>query len=92
VLEAGSVGARDLTYMLDVAVKIERLSRGQPSERVELVGQLVTPLIQQLIAVFVECNDIEDREARANSFAERADLVVESVVGRFLPAGIGGTA
>ena len=91
-IQGDKVSPRDLTYMMDIAVKIERLSRGQPSERVELVGQLVTPLIQALIAVFVECNDIDDREARAATFAERADEVTQAVVGRFLPTGIGGTA
>lgn len=91
-IEAKDIGPRDAAYMMDVSVKIERLSRGQPNERVELVGLLVTPLVQQLIAVFVECNDIEERDARATQFAERADQVVEAIVGRFLPSGIGGTA
>lgn len=91
-VKTAEMGPRDIAYMLDVAVKIERLSRGQPNERVEMIGLVVTPLIQQLITVFIEVNEIEDKEARAALFGERADLVVQSVVGRFLPSGIGGTA
>jgi len=75
---------RDLTYMLDIAVKIERLARGQPSERIELIGVLVTPLVQQFSAIFLEVNEIEDGRVRLEQFAARADVVMEEVIGRFL--------
>jgi hypothetical protein len=86
-LDPGHMGARELTYMWETGVKIERLSRGLPSERIELVGLLVRPLVQQFSAIFLEINDIEDAQVRMEQFAARADVVLENVTAGFLQAG-----
>lgn len=83
-VDAATLGPRDLTYMMDVAVKIERLARGAPSERIEMVGILVTPLVQAFGAIFLEINRIEDPDIRAEEYASRSDVVMEEIVSRFL--------
>lgn len=84
--ETPPAAPRELAYIMDLSIKWERLALGQPSERIELTHQLLTPLVQQLVLIFTEVNLIEDPEVRAQEFAARADTVVIDLAERFVGA------
>jgi hypothetical protein len=50
------------------------------------VYAVLTPLVQQLVAIFLEVNTIPDEELRRLQFASGADAVLEGIVSRFVPA------
>ena len=61
-----------------MGVDIERLARGQATTRAELTVQMLTPMINEIVALFAEVNVIEDPDTRLNVWATKADGIVET--------------
>jgi hypothetical protein len=67
---------RDAIHMADIGSKIERLARGEATDRHELTVQIVEPLVRQIVALFEQVNVLVDENARARQFAIGADSII----------------
>ena len=67
---------RDAVYLGDTGSKLERLARGEATDRHELTVQIVEPLVRQIVALFEQVNVLVDENARARQFAIGADSII----------------
>jgi hypothetical protein len=72
------ISVRDAIALLRMGVDVERLARGQATTRAELTVQMLTPMINEIVALFAEVNVIEDPDTRLNVWATKADGIVET--------------
>ena len=77
VIDPYRLSVRDAIHLLRVGTDIERLARGQATTRAELTVQMLTPMINEIVALFAEVNVIEDPDTRRNVWATKADAIVE---------------
>ena len=68
----------DAIRMVKTGVDIERLARGAPTERKELVAYVWNVAIRDIVGLFLEVNIIKDEKQRLVAWSEGADKIVES--------------
>ena len=78
VIDLDLLSVREAIHLLRVGTDIERLARGQATTRAELSVQVLTPIINEIVALFAEVNVIEDPDTRTSVWATKADAIVET--------------
>jgi hypothetical protein len=68
----------DAIRMVRTGVDIERLAKGAPTERKELVAYVWNIAIKDIVTLFLEVNIIKDEKDRLIAWTEGADRIVES--------------
>ena len=61
-------------------MKIERLVSGEATSRTEIVSQVLRPVVQSILAVFVESNEMASAPERLAAFAEGAQRVIDGAL------------
>ncbi|MDD4984174.1 MAG: hypothetical protein PHQ43_00095 [Dehalococcoidales bacterium] len=56
--------------------KVERLARGQATERTEIYVEMVNTLVMKLAGVFIAVNEIADPEERKRQYAQQCDDIL----------------
>ena len=84
VIDPYRLSVRDAIHLLRVGTDIERLARGQATTRAELTVQMLTPMINEIVALFAEVNVIENPATRASVWVTKADGIVEAYTPREL--------
>ena len=77
VIDPYRLSVRDAIHLLRAGTDIERLARGQATTRAELSVQMLTPMINEIVALFAEVNVIEGADTRLAAWATKADAIVE---------------
>ena len=73
-----AIEVSDAIRMVKTGVDIERLARGAPTERRELVAYVWNIAIKDIVTLFLEVNGIKDEKDRLVRWTEGADRIVES--------------
>ena len=68
----------DAIKIVKTGVEIERLARGVPTKRKELVSYVWNVAIKDIVTLFLEVNVIKDEKERLVRWTEGADRIVES--------------
>jgi hypothetical protein len=68
----------DAGTLIERGQRIERLATGEATHRHELTVQIVEPLIRQLVALFEQVNEMDNRDDRAREFSTGADSIIIS--------------
>ena len=80
-------GSNALGGLLGRGAKLERLARGEATERPEIVVSVLTHIIEGVAAVFVRVNILQDSDQRAALFAREADHIVDAEIAKLVPPG-----
>lgn len=75
-----NIAPAQLASMLDTGVKVERLARGQATERRDLAVAFVNGMIPTLAQLFVSVNMIGDPDTRADQFGEGLNEIAKRFV------------
>ena len=70
--------AVDAATVTTQGAKLERLARGEVTERREVEVQVYNTVVREIVALFVRVNIIPDSEERKREFAVGADRIIEA--------------
>lgn len=73
--------------LVDVGAKLERLSRGAVTERQEIIVSVWTTVVNEIAAIFLQINALDDPELRKREFASSVDDLIERHAAAALIAG-----
>ena len=76
----GPMSAGDIATLMERGSKMERLARGQATDRKEVAVHLVNHFIMQVMGLFLDVNKMEDAQEREAAFALGADGLVTSAM------------
>ena len=75
-------GVTALSLLLERGAKLERLARGEVTERNETVTSALHAIVEGISAVFVRVNILPDPDHRAALFGREADRIVNAEIGK----------
>ena len=74
-----ALSVKEMTRLLEVAQRTERLARGQATSRTEVMVELIGTFVREFALIFIGVNSIQDETERKNEYVRRCDEMLHDI-------------